>query len=132
VCRDRAGAVAVHTVSTGTTTTFADLAAECRALEQALIDLGVAPGAVVVSVVGNRPIFFSLVVACMDAGAALVPLGEATDTEVAALVDAAGAAVVVTDRALPLGAVSEHSLVRVCDCSDLSIATILRSTGRWS
>jgi long-chain acyl-CoA synthetase len=124
VCRDRASAVAVHTLSTGTTTTFADLAAECRTIEQALIDVGVGPGAIVVSVVGNRPIFFSLVVACMEARAALVPLGEATDTEAAALVDGAGAAVVVTDRALPLAAVSERSLgsgvrlLRMVDRSD--------------
>ena len=98
------------TLSTGTTTTFADLAAECTAIERALTDLGVGRGAAVVSVVGNRPIFFSVVVACMNAGAALVPLGEATDAEAAALIDQAGAVAVITDRDLPLHAVREHSL----------------------
>jgi acyl-CoA synthetase (AMP-forming)/AMP-acid ligase II len=110
VCRDRASAVAVQTLSTGTTTTFDDLAAECKTIERALTDLGVGRGAAVVSVVGNRPIFFPLVVACMEAGAALVPLGEATDAEAVGLIDLAGAVVVVTDRALPLRAVRERSL----------------------
>jgi long-chain acyl-CoA synthetase len=64
----------------------------------------------VVSVVGNRPIFFSVVVACMNAGAALVPLGEATDAEAATLIVQAGAVAVITDRDLPLHAVREHSL----------------------
>ena len=100
----------MQTLSTGTTTTFADLAAECTAIERALTDLGVGRGAAVVSVVGNRPIFFSVVVACMDAGAALVPLGEATDAEAAALIEQAGAVAVVTDRDLPLHAVRERSL----------------------
>jgi acyl-CoA synthetase (AMP-forming)/AMP-acid ligase II len=110
VCRDRASAVAVQTLSTGTTATFASLAAECTAIERALNDLGVGRGAAVVSFVGNRPIFFSVVVACMEAGAALVPLGEATDAEAAALIEQAGAGAVVTDRELPLHAVRERSL----------------------
>ena len=101
ICRDRASSVAVQTLSTGTTTTFADLAAECMSIERALSDLGVGRGAVVVSVVGNRPLFFSMVVACMNAGTALVPIGEATDTETAALIEQAGAVAVITDRDLP-------------------------------
>jgi len=103
----------VQTLSAGTTPTFADLAAECTAIQRALTDLGVGRGTAVVSFVGNRPIFFSLVVACVEAGAALVPLGEATDAEAAALIDQAGAVAVVTDRELPNmpnGAVREHSL----------------------
>jgi long-chain acyl-CoA synthetase len=100
----------VQTVSTGATTTFADLAAECTAIAQALKSLGVARGAAVVSFIGNRPIFFSVVVACVEAGVALVPLGEATDTEAAAVIDQAGADAVITDRDLPLRAVREHSL----------------------
>ena len=124
VCRDRASAVAVQTLSTGTTTTFADLAAECAAIERALIDLGVERGAVVVSCVGNRPIFFSVVVACAEAGVALVPLGDATDAEAAALIDRAGAVAVVTDRPLPLQIVREHTvrpgvrLIRLADRLD--------------
>jgi long-chain acyl-CoA synthetase len=113
VCVDRASTSAVQTLSTGTTTTFADLAAECTSIERALTDLGVGRGASVVSFVGNRPIFFSMVVACMKAGVALVPLGEATDAEAAALIEQAGAVAVVTDRDLPNmlnGAVREHSL----------------------
>ena len=110
VCRDRAGRVAVQALPAGETTTFADLAAECRAIERALIDVGVGPGAVVVSVVGNRPIFFALFVACMEAGVALVPLGEATEAEAAALIEQAGAVAVITDRDLPLHAVREHPL----------------------
>jgi acyl-CoA synthetase (AMP-forming)/AMP-acid ligase II len=109
VCRDRASAVAVQTLSTGTTTTFADLAAECTAIERALADLGVGRGATVVSFVGNRPIFFSVVVACVAVGAALVPLGEATDAEAAALIEQAGAVAVITDRDL-VRAVRERSL----------------------
>jgi long-chain acyl-CoA synthetase len=63
-----------------------------------------------VSCVGNRSIFVSMFVACMDVGAALVPLGEATDAEAGALVEQAGAVAVITDRALPIGAVRERSL----------------------
>ena len=110
VCREWANTVAVQSLSTGTTTTFADLAAECTTIERALTDLGAGRGATVVSVVGNRPIFFPLVVACMETGAALVPLGEATDAEAVALIDRAGAGMVVTDRTLPLRAIRERSL----------------------
>lgn len=116
----------MQTLSTGTTTTFADLAAECTVIERALADLGVGRGAAVVSVVGNRPIFFSVVVACMNAGAALVPLGEATHAEAAALIEEAGAVAVITDRHLPDMldvnlAVREHSLgsgVRILRLAD--------------
>ena len=41
----------------------------------------VGDGDCVVSLVGNHPVFFPLVVACMQAGATLLPLGEATDAE---------------------------------------------------
>ena len=110
VCRDHGSTAAVYTFSTGTTITFADLGAECSAIAQVLTNLGVRRGAAVVSVVGNRPIFFSVVVACMKTGAALLPLGEATDAETATLIEQAGAVAVVTDRDLPLHAVREHSL----------------------
>ena len=103
----------MQTPSAGATTTFAGLAAECMAIERALTALGVGRGAAVVSFVGNRPIFFSVVVACVEACVALVPLGEATDAEAAALIDQAGAVAVVTDRELPnmlTGAVREYPL----------------------
>jgi acyl-CoA synthetase (AMP-forming)/AMP-acid ligase II len=121
VCRDRAGAVAVQTLSAGTTTTFADLAAECRAIEQGLAGLGVGRGAAVVSLVGNPSIFLSVVAACVEAGAALVPLGDATDAEAVSLVEQAGALAVITDRTLPLHAVREHTLgsgVRILRLAD--------------
>jgi acyl-CoA synthetase (AMP-forming)/AMP-acid ligase II len=121
VCRDQASTVAVQTLPSGTATTFADLAAECRGIEQALTSLGVGRGAAVVAFVGNRPIFFSMVVACVEAGVALVPLGEATDAEAAALVDQAGADAVITDRDLPLQAANERSLgsgVRILRLAD--------------
>jgi acyl-CoA synthetase (AMP-forming)/AMP-acid ligase II len=121
VCRDRASAVAVKTLSTGTTTRFADLAVECAAIEQGLADLGVERGAAVVSFVGNRSIFFSVVAACVEAGAALVPLGEATDAEAVSLIEQAGALAVITDRNLPLHAVRERTLgsgVRILRLAD--------------
>ena len=90
----------METLSTGTTTTFADLCDECAAIERALTALGVARGASVVSFVGNRPIFFSLVAACMEAGAALIPLGEATDIEATSLIEQAGAGLRVCDLAV--------------------------------
>jgi long-subunit acyl-CoA synthetase (AMP-forming) len=121
ICRDRASAVAVHTLSTGTTTTFAELAAERTAIEQGFIELGVERGAAVVSFVGNRPTFFSVVAACMEAGVVLVPLGEATDAEAASLIEQAGAVAVITDRNVPLDATRAHALgsgVRLLRCAD--------------
>ena len=102
ICRDNLSAVAVQTIETGATTTFSELASDCAAIERALAELGIGRGTAVVSFVGNRPIFFSIAAACMEAGAALVPLGEATDAEAIALVEQAGAAAVITDRGLPL------------------------------
>jgi long-chain acyl-CoA synthetase len=110
ICRDQASTVAVQTLSTGAGTTFADLAAGRSAIERALTDLGVGRGAAVVSFVGNRPIFFPLVAACMEAGAALIPLGEATDIEATSLIEQAGAVAVITDRTLSLHAGREHPL----------------------
>jgi acyl-CoA synthetase (AMP-forming)/AMP-acid ligase II len=126
VCRDAPAAVAVRTLADGRTMTFDELLGDCGVMGRALTALGVSRGATVVSVVGNHPVFFSLIVACMDAGAALVPLGEATDAEAAALVRLAGACAVVTDRALPVPAVRETSLggciriLRLADVSDPS------------
>src|SRR3979409_311819 len=90
-CRDRAGNAAVQTLSDGRTLTFSDLLERFTAARQALDEAGIGPGSCVLSLVGNRPAFFPLFAACMEVGAALVPLNEATDAEVAALPQAAGA-----------------------------------------
>jgi long-chain acyl-CoA synthetase len=107
VCRDTPSAVAVRSLVDGRTITFADLAGACTTIGRALTELGVGRGATLVSLVGNDPIFFPLIVACMELGIALVPLGEATDAEAALLVDQAGALAIVADRALPVSAVRE-------------------------
>src|SRR5581483_11413894 len=70
--------------------------------QQTFATLGVEPGMCVVSLVGNRPVFFSLLVACMELGTSLLPLGEATDAEAVALIERSGAAVVVSARTLPI------------------------------
>lgn len=110
VCRDMPGAVAVRTLVDGRTITFDELLDDCGVIGHALTELGVSRGATVVSFIGNHPLFFPLIVACMEAGAALVPLGEATDAEAAALVQQAGACAVMTNRDLPVSAVRETSL----------------------
>jgi len=110
VCRDHSSAVAVRTISTGAATTFAGLADECASILRGLNDLGIGRGGVIVSCVGNRSIFVPMFVACMELGAALVPLGEATDAEAGALVEQAGAIAVIVDRELPLRVVRERSL----------------------
>jgi long-chain acyl-CoA synthetase len=104
------GAVAIHSIADGSGITFETLGQQVAALRGALSDLGVRRGAVVSAVVGNRPIFFPLVVACMDLGAALLPIGETTDAEAMSLVRRAGAAAVITDRALALETLQEERL----------------------
>jgi acyl-coenzyme A synthetase/AMP-(fatty) acid ligase len=104
VCRDRRHAIAVRNTATGEAITFADLAAASTSMAADLRRAGVGPGGVVVSLVGNRPLFFPLVVACMEIGAALVPLGDATDAEAVALVEQSAARAIVADRPLPLPA----------------------------
>jgi len=98
VCRDRHSAVAVRTVPDGGSRTFADLFADFSAIATALTRAGIGRGDTVVALVGNRPIFFPLFAACMDAGAALVAAGDTTDAEAVALVRQARAAAVITDR----------------------------------
>src|SRR5437763_6931610 len=104
IVRDHAHAIAVRTIPGGAVSTFADLAADRDAIRAALTALGLERGDVVVALVGNRPIFFSIVVACMAHGVALVPVGQATDAEVAALVEQAGAVALVADRPAPIPA----------------------------
>lgn len=84
------------------TVTFVDLQDEAAALQRALTALGVGRGACVVSLVGNRPVFFAVVAACMELGAALLPLGDVTDAEAAAVIAQSGAAAVIATRTLPI------------------------------
>jgi acyl-coenzyme A synthetase/AMP-(fatty) acid ligase len=110
VCSNRRAAVAIQDFATGEALTFADLAAESTALLMALQRAGIDRGDTVVSVLGNRPLFFSLVVACMELGAALVPLGDATDAEAVTLVEQANATAIVTERPLSLPGVERAGL----------------------
>ena len=107
VCQDRRSSPAVHDLSEGRSRTFGDVYEQYLAIGRLLGSLGIEPGAVVVGLVGNRPAFFPLVAACMSARTALVPLGETTDEEAAAVIVASHARVVVTDRALALPAAEE-------------------------
>ncbi len=102
VCRDRGSAPAVHDLADGRTLTFGQLYAWSLSIGQAIGALGIGPGATVVALVGNRPIFFPVLAACLSARTALLPLGETTDEEASAVIASSGARAVVTDRALPL------------------------------
>ena len=99
--------MAVQALATGTTTTFAE-AAECAAIERAL--------SISASRAGRRWSRSSATAHLLPwlsrqrSGTALVPLGEATDAEAAALIEQAGAIAVITDRDLPLHAVHERTL----------------------
>ena len=101
-CRDRGAAAAVLNLSDGRVVTFAELADQYARIRHALTEGGVQAGSSVVTLVGNRPAFLTAFAACMDVGAALVPLGEATAAEAASAVSRAGAVAVITDRPLPL------------------------------
>src|SRR5580693_5744506 len=106
-CRDRAAAPAVHNLSDGRTVLFSELLDQSAAVGRALVDAGIRAGSSVVTLVGNHPIFFSVLAACMEVGAAVVPLGEATDAEARSVVERSAAAAVITDRPLPLEAAGE-------------------------
>jgi acyl-CoA synthetase (AMP-forming)/AMP-acid ligase II len=106
-CRDRAAATAVHNLSDGRSLLFSELLDQSTALGRALTGAGVEAGSSVVTLVGNHPIFFPVLAACMDLGAAIVPMGEATDAEARSVVERSGAAAIITDRPLPLNAVRE-------------------------
>jgi len=110
VCRDRASAVAVHDLSERATVTFTDLFEQYRNIRRALEHAGLGQGTLLASLVGNRAVFFPLVVACFDAGVTLLPLGETTTSEAVALVERSGAAAVVTDRTLPLAPLATAAL----------------------
>jgi acyl-CoA synthetase (AMP-forming)/AMP-acid ligase II len=86
---------------------FSELLDQTAAVGRALVDAGVRAGSSVVTLVGNHPIFFPVLAASMEVGAAIVPLGEATDAEAQSVVELSAAAAVITDRPLPLEAVGE-------------------------
>jgi long-chain acyl-CoA synthetase len=108
VCRDHRDRVAVRSLSDGSAVTFADLSGQCSAIRRALEEAGVCRGSVVVAHVGNRPIFFPLLAACMDLGTAFVGLGDATDAEAADVIARAGATATVTERGVVRSADGER------------------------
>ena len=109
-CRDHRADKALLWLPDARALTFGELHEHYGIIRGALRRHGVESGACVVSLLGNHPTFFPLVAACMDAGTALLPLGEATDAEAAAIIGNAGASAVVTHRSLPLG-VADSSLI---------------------
>ena len=111
-CRDRHSGIAVHNLADGQSLTFADLYEQYGAIGRALRQLGIGPGTPVVTRVGNHPVFFPLLAACMTAGAALVALGEATDEEASSVVASCQAAAIVTDRVLPMASREQVTIGR--------------------
>jgi acyl-CoA synthetase (AMP-forming)/AMP-acid ligase II len=101
VCRQTPDAIAVRALVGDDALTFSDLAAASGTIVRALTDAGVGRGAAVVLRMETAR-HFPRFLACMELGAALVPLGEATDAETTALIREARAVAVITDRALPL------------------------------
>ena len=120
-CRDRRSKIAVRNLSDGHALRFDDVLEQYGAIARALHDLRIEPGAAIVTRVGNHPVFFSLLTACLTTGAALVALGETTDEEAASVVASCGAAAVVTDRPLPLSAADRRIIT-----GGLTIAALRR------
>jgi acyl-coenzyme A synthetase/AMP-(fatty) acid ligase len=120
-CRDRREDAAVVWLPDATAIRFGDLWRQFEQIRRALQHHGVTGGDCVVSLVGNHPVFFPLLAACMEAGAVLLPLGEATDAEALAIVEKSRAAAVVTDRALTLDAADATAIDR-----GVSIAALRR------
>ena len=110
VCRETPRAVGISSLAQGRSTTFADLLNDVDDLSRALTALGIGPGANVVSAVGNSAVFAPLMAAALEAGVALLPLGEATDVEVVRFLGQCGASAVVTDRELLVHAADERHL----------------------
>ena len=103
-CARRRHARAIVSLSRDEVWTFEDLLARYESTRAALESIGAHRGSVLVSMVGNRPIFVALLAACLDAGVSLVPLGESTDAEALAITKRCGAALLVSDRELPVTA----------------------------
>jgi long-chain acyl-CoA synthetase len=106
---------------------FSELLDQSVAIGEALVEAGIQAGSSVVTLVGNHPIFFPVLVGCMKVGAAIVPLGEATDAEVRSAVERSGAAAIITDRPLALDAVGD---VMVGD--DIRLLSLRRRSGETS
>ena len=65
--------------------TAAELGADACATAAALRQLGIGPGHAVAAHVGNRTGYFSLLLACLDVGAALLPIDGSALAEAAAV-----------------------------------------------
>jgi acyl-CoA synthetase (AMP-forming)/AMP-acid ligase II len=110
LCRDAPSRVAVRNLTVDRAWTFSQLLDDSVAVRSALRELAVSPGTSVVTLLGNRPLFFSALVACMNAGAAMLPLGDATDAAAATLIQESGATIVIADRQLPVRSIKTHPL----------------------
>jgi acyl-CoA synthetase (AMP-forming)/AMP-acid ligase II len=111
-CRDRRADTALLWLPEARAIGFGELWQQYERLRAELQRQRVGNGDCVVSLVGTHPVFFSLVVACMQVGATLLPLGEATDAEALAIVDRSDAVAVVTDRSLPLDSADSSEVDR--------------------
>jgi long-chain acyl-CoA synthetase len=109
-CRDRQADTAIVWLPEARAIRFHDLWQQYKRIRAELQRHHVAAGDCVVSLVGNHPVFFPLVVACMREGATLLPLGEATDAEALEIVDRSQAVAVVTERSLPFEAAASSEV----------------------
>jgi len=107
ICHDGRASPAVYDLMEGRSFTFGDLYDQYLTIGRALRQLRVGPGSTVVSLVGNRPIFFPLLTACMTARITMIPVGETTDEEAISVVVRSGARAIVTDRSLAVTPVDE-------------------------
>jgi acyl-CoA synthetase (AMP-forming)/AMP-acid ligase II len=131
VCRDSGSSLAVRDLTEGRSLTFAELYDQYSAIAGALDRLHIGPGSPIVSLVGNRPIFFPLVAACMAARVSLIPLGDATDGEAMSVIARSGARGIVTDRTLPVESLDYAGLghgVRIVCLREASITPTYRES----
>jgi acyl-CoA synthetase (AMP-forming)/AMP-acid ligase II len=110
VCRDARSSLAALDLTAGRSLTFGGLHDEYQIIVRALDGLRLPPGSPIVTLVGNRPVFFALVAACMSRRLTLIPLGDATDEEAVSVVKRSAARAVATDRALPLSTLDQRTL----------------------
>jgi long-chain acyl-CoA synthetase len=109
-CRARAGDLAVLQLPDGGGVSFGDLYQQYEFTLGTFRRLRIGEGDCVASLLGNRAAFISLLVACLESRAALLPIGETTDAEAAAMIENAGARAVVTDRTLPLAITDQTAI----------------------
>ena len=96
VSTDQPNRIAVYGLSEHVTRTFEGLSSDARAMAQALDAVGLPTGPCVVSDIGNRVAFFSLLLAALDARAALVLLdGDNPLANVQAVAHSVGANAIV-------------------------------------